>query len=238
MRREEREQILKQGVVSAETPRGRRERETLAEDIRSSRLHGPAAAAPPAQLPARRPTAYLSALGGPLPYMVRLREITEMTASTNTGCGRRERRSPRRASTTTRSRRHGRPTSGRWSFDEVNEPDRPPQPVLSRPSPGCRWTRARGTYALVGGEDYRRSPLDAAWALERFPRAVCVNASTQRLTARGAPSRAQATHDRGQRRARRAQSRGGTARHRRVASASAAAERRARPAPRPPRRCS
>ena len=25
------------------------------------------------------------------------------------------------------------------------------------------------TYALVGGEDYRRRPLDAAWALERFP---------------------------------------------------------------------
>jgi hypothetical protein len=24
-------------------------------------------------------------------------------------------------------------------------------------------------YALVGGEDYRRRPLDAAWALERFP---------------------------------------------------------------------
>ena len=24
-------------------------------------------------------------------------------------------------------------------------------------------------YALVGGEDYRRRPLDAAWALEQFP---------------------------------------------------------------------
>jgi hypothetical protein len=25
------------------------------------------------------------------------------------------------------------------------------------------------TYALVNGEDYRRRPLDAAWALRRFP---------------------------------------------------------------------
>ena len=27
----------------------------------------------------------------------------------------------------------------------------------------------RGDYALVNGRDYRRQPLDAAWALERFP---------------------------------------------------------------------
>src|SRR3954468_11496915 len=78
MKREEREQILKQGVVSAETPRDRRDRETLAEDIRSSGLKG-------RQLRLRlrnfRPSAdgYLSALGGPLPYMVRLRTIAEMT---------------------------------------------------------------------------------------------------------------------------------------------------------------
>ena len=76
MRREEREQILKQGVVSAETPRDRRDRETLAEDIRSSGLKG-------RQLRLRlrnfRPSAdgYLSALGGPLPYM-RRQQIAEL----------------------------------------------------------------------------------------------------------------------------------------------------------------
>jgi hypothetical protein len=26
-----------------------------------------------------------------------------------------------------------------------------------------------GDFALVNGEDYRKRPLDAAWALERFP---------------------------------------------------------------------
>ncbi len=79
MRREEREQILKQGVVSPETPRGRRERQSLAEDIRSTTLYGR-----PLRLRLRNFRAatdgYLSALGGPLPYMIRLREITQMTA--------------------------------------------------------------------------------------------------------------------------------------------------------------
>ncbi len=79
MRREEREQILKQGIVSAETPRDRRDREALAEDLRSTGLKG-------RRLRLRllnfRPSAdgYLSALGGPLPYMVRLRTIAEQTA--------------------------------------------------------------------------------------------------------------------------------------------------------------
>ena len=87
MRREERDQILKQGVVSAETPRDRREREALAEDIRSAALHGR-----PLHLRLRnfRPAAdgYLAALGGPLPYMVRLREITELTAEPRAAAGR------------------------------------------------------------------------------------------------------------------------------------------------------
>ena len=29
----------------------------------------------------------------------------------------------------------------------------------------------RGDFALVNGRDYRLRPLDAAWALERFPAA-------------------------------------------------------------------
>ena len=79
MRREEREQILKQGIVSAETPRDRRDREALAEDIRSTGLKGRRLRL---RLRNFRPSAdgYLSALGGPLPYMVRLRTIAEQTA--------------------------------------------------------------------------------------------------------------------------------------------------------------
>ena len=57
-----------------------------------------------------------------------------------------------------------------WSFDEVNDLiDRHNRfyPAEARLPMDPR-TR---NYALVGGEDYRRRPLDAAWALERFPAA-------------------------------------------------------------------
>jgi hypothetical protein len=55
-----------------------------------------------------------------------------------------------------------------WPFDEVNdliERHNRWYPVESRlpMDPNTR------TYALVNGEDYRRRPLDAAWALGRFP---------------------------------------------------------------------
>ena len=58
-----------------------------------------------------------------------------------------------------------------WSFDEVND-------LIDRHN---RWYPAEsrlpmdpltGDYALVNGEDYRRAPLDAAWALERFRRPI------------------------------------------------------------------
>ena len=167
MRREERERILKQGVVSAETPRGRREREALAEDVRSARLHGK-----PLTLRLRnfRPAAdsYLSALGGPLPFMVRLREITRMTDDHE---HRLEEARTALAQTGIDGVAFGEAWSATvktWSFDEVNELiDRHNRfyPVESRLPMDPR----TGTYALVGGEDYRRSRLDSNWALERFP---------------------------------------------------------------------
>lgn len=167
MRREEREQILKQGVVSPETPRSRRERAALEEDIRSGGLRG-------RQLRLRlrnfRPAAdgYLSALGGPLPYMVRLRTITELTHD-------HERRLEARWKELSRDGLGAEAFSAAWraeveawSFDEANELiDRHNRfyPAESRLPMDPR----TGDYALVGGEDYRRLRLDARWALERFP---------------------------------------------------------------------
>jgi hypothetical protein len=167
MRREEREQILKQGIVAAETPRARRELEALHEDVRDGGLRGRALRL---RLRNFRPAAdgYLSALGGPLPYMVRLRTITEMThdheqrlealwrALAGAGLEEDAFASAWRAEVEA------------WSFDEVNDLiDRHNRfyPAESRLPMDPR-TR---DYALVGGEDYRRRPLDAAWALERFP---------------------------------------------------------------------
>src|SRR3954452_22091934 len=167
MKREEREQILKQGVVSAETPRDRRDRETLAEDIRSSGLKG-------RQLRLRRrnfrPSAegFLSPLGGPLPYMVRLRTIAEETTEHE-----RRLRSAREELLATALDDDTFAAAWtavveNWSFDEVNhliDAHNRFYPAESRLPMDPR-TR---NYALVGGEDYRRRPLDAAWALEQFP---------------------------------------------------------------------
>jgi hypothetical protein len=55
-----------------------------------------------------------------------------------------------------------------WSFDEINaliDAHNRFYPAESRLPMDPR-TR---NYALVGGEDYRRRPLDAVWALEQFP---------------------------------------------------------------------
>ena len=167
MRREEREQILKQGIVSAETPRDRRERDALAEDVRSSGLRGKALRL---RLRNFRPSAdgYLSALGGPLPFMVRLRTITEMTAEHERRLGEAwaELEAEGLDDATRAAAWQARVEA--WSFDEVNDLiDRHNRfyPAEARLPMDPR-TR---DYALVGGEDYRRRPLDAAWALERSP---------------------------------------------------------------------
>jgi hypothetical protein len=167
MRRDERELILKQGIVSAETPRDRRERDALAEDVMASGLRGKALRM---RLRNFRPSAdsYLSALGGPLPFMVRLRTITEMTAEHERRLG--DAWEELQASGLDAEARADawRAQVEAWSFDEVNDLiDRHNRfyPIEARLPMDPR-TR---DYALVGGKDYRRKPLDADWALERFP---------------------------------------------------------------------
>lgn len=159
---------VRQGIVSPETPRERRERRELEEDLRTIPLTGK-----PLPIRARlgRPTAeaYLAATRGPLPYMLRLREIEQRTeahelalwdawralAHECDGDGERF-----RASWVGEAARHG--------FDEVNDLiDRHNRwyPVESRLPMDPR----TGDYALVNGRDYRLAPLGADWILERFP---------------------------------------------------------------------
>ena len=79
MEKAERDAILRQGVVLPETPRQRRELAALEEDLDTITLTGK-----PLPVRARhfRPSAeaYLVATRGPLPYMLRLREIEQRTA--------------------------------------------------------------------------------------------------------------------------------------------------------------
>jgi hypothetical protein len=168
MERAEREAIMRQGVVRPETPRERRERAALEEDLRTISLSGK-----PLPIRARhfRPAAdaYLLATRGPLAYMLRLREIEQRTeqhetelrdawhglAKVSGGDAQRFRRA-----WLVRAREH--------SFDEVNDLiDRHNRwyPVESRLPMDPR----TGDHALVNGRDYRLAPLDANWVLGRFP---------------------------------------------------------------------
>jgi hypothetical protein len=168
VRPEERDALLREDVARVQTARERRQLEGVAEDLRSSPLRGRPL---PLRLRNFRPSAegYLASLGGPLPYMVRLREIEALTAEHE------------RALAAERDRLAGespgrfdeawRDVVARWSFDEVNdliERHNRWYPVESRLPMDPR----RRDYALVNGRDYRLRPLDAAWALERFPAAA------------------------------------------------------------------
>ena len=158
MDRRERERITRQGVVMPETPRQKRELARLREDLVEHPLTG---------RPLRRryrnftidAGSHIASLGGPLPYMVRLREIASLTAE-------HERALAERYATTDRARWRG--VAERWSFHEVND-------LIDRHN---RWypLEARlpmdprtGDYVLVNGEHYSRRPLDVDWVLERFP---------------------------------------------------------------------
>jgi len=169
--RAERDLVMRQGVVLPETPRDRREQAGLEEDLRSIALTGK-----PLLIRARnfRPSAeaYLLATRGPLPYMLRLREIEQRTAELEgelrgqwsalaDSCGHDQ------AAFRARWRAHVRGLS----FDELND-------LIDRHN---RWYPAEsqlpmdprtGDYQLVNGRDYRLPMVDVSWVLERFPPVV------------------------------------------------------------------
>jgi hypothetical protein len=170
MRPEDRDAILKQGVVRAETPRERRRRELLEEDLRTSPVTGR-----PLQLRLRNfvPSAesYLASLGGPRPYMARLREIEAATAAHEDALELAWIDLAQECPDEEAFRRRWTEAAGRWSFDEVNhlvESHNRWFPTESRLPMDPR----TGDFALVNGRSYRRSRLDACWVLRRFPAAL------------------------------------------------------------------
>jgi hypothetical protein len=168
VRKRERERAQRQGVVLPETPRDRRQRETLAEDLEGSPVVG-------RPLPLRlrnfrpAPDSYLASLGGPLAYMVRLREIAELTRSHEATLAeaRRELQEECGGDGAAFARRWLE-TASAWSFHEVNElieRHNRYYPAESR----LPMDPKRRDFALVNGRDYRLRPLDREWLLERFP---------------------------------------------------------------------
>jgi hypothetical protein len=168
MDRRERERIMNQGAVKPETPRERRMREDLQVDVEESPLAGRRV-----ELRMRNFTpdaaSYFAALGGPLPYMTRLRAIHVQTAEHERQLADawHELAAEVRGDEALFARLW-RDTAERWNFYEVND-------LIARHN---RWYPVEsrlpmdprtGDYALVNGEDYRLPALDAGWVLERFP---------------------------------------------------------------------
>jgi hypothetical protein len=158
--RRERERIMRQGVVLPETPRDRRNLAGLEEDLRDSPLRGKELRV---RLRNFSPDAsgYLASLGGPRPYMTRLREIARLTAEHEEALA-----------AVQDSLQHDEAAwleiATTWDFSEVND-------LIDRHN---RWYPAEsrlpmdprtGDYVLVNGEHYGKRPLDVRWVLERFP---------------------------------------------------------------------
>ena len=168
MEKAERNAILRQGVVLPETPRGRREKAALDEDLRSIPLTGKPL---PLRLRHFRSTveAYLASAGGPLPYMLRLRSIEEQTAEHEAALAEAWHALAGECDgDAARFSRRWRSTARRFAFDEIND-------LIDRHN---RWYPIEsnlpmdprtGNYRLVQGRDYRLLPLDAGWILERYP---------------------------------------------------------------------
>jgi hypothetical protein len=157
--RREREAILRQGVTRPETPRDRREREALAEDVQGNPLAG---APLPSRLRNFRPAAdaQLAALGGPLAWMRRLRAI-ELAIELHE-------QQLAEAYALRESAEEWRELAEAWDFSEVNdliERHNRYYPAESRLPMNPR----TGDFVRVNGKPYTRDPLDADWILARFP---------------------------------------------------------------------
>lgn len=168
MDRRERQAILGQGATRPETPRDRAVRRVLETDLPGSPVVG---------RPLRRrlrnfqpdPHSYFAALGGPLPWMVRLREIDRSIAEHERRLA--EAWEELRATVGDRPEELARrwlEVARSWRFDETNalvERHNRNYPVEARLPMDPR----TGDFVLVNGRPYRREPLDARWILARFP---------------------------------------------------------------------
>ena len=160
MKRPRAEEILGEWGVRDVTPPSQRERALVEGDRNVNPLTG---------RPLRRrmrnfrsePHSYLASLGGPLPYMRRLRKIEEEIEA--------------HVARLTEAYELHRGDQAAWrriaegsDFGEVNDLIEkhnrwyPIEACLAM-DPGSR------DFVRIAGRPYRRAPLDAAWVLERFP---------------------------------------------------------------------
>ncbi len=164
----ERRKLLGQWGVRGENERERHERKVLERALAGAPLRGQRVRPRPHPF-GPSPESYVASLGGPLPYMVRLREIAEETAAHERALAESWWRvGGEAAGDAARFERSWRDLAAGWNFTAVNELiDRHNRyfPAEARLPMDPR-TR---DYALVNGQPYRKQRLDAHWILERFP---------------------------------------------------------------------
>ena len=163
--------MLGQWGVRDENARERRERRSLERDLAGAPFRD-RRVRPRAHPFGPSPESYVASLGGPLPYMRRLKEIDAATRAHEAALESAWRELARRsAGDPGASSSRWRRLAARWNFVEVNdliERHNRFYPAEAR-LPMDPQTR---DFALVNGEPYRSARLDAAWILERFPPAV------------------------------------------------------------------
>jgi len=157
MKRPQAEEILGEWGIRDVTPPSLRERERVEAD-RDLNSHVGRRLRRRLRNFHAEPDSYIASLGGPLPYMQRLRQIEELTAV----------HLERLAEAYTESSGDWRAIADRWDFEDVND-------LIERHN---RWYPIEARLAMdprsrdfvkVGGRSYRHKPLDAGWVLERFP---------------------------------------------------------------------
>jgi hypothetical protein len=154
------EDIIGEWGIRDVTPRSAAERDRLIGEVELNPL-----ANTPQKRRIRRfrpePDRYLASLGGPLPYMQRLRQIDELVED-------HERRLAAAYAEHADDPVGWRRVAERWNFSEVNdliERHNRWYPIEARLAMNPR-TR---DYVHVGGKPYRRGVLDAEWILGNFP---------------------------------------------------------------------
>jgi hypothetical protein len=148
-------------------------RERATGSALQAELDGTRAVGRPIQLRRRhfRPSvdSYVASLGGPLPYMLRLREIERLTAQHADELeARRQELAEGCGGDATAFAERWRAEAAAYDFDDVNrliETHNRWYPVEARLAMDVR----RRDYVLVGGKPYTRELLDAGWVLDRFP---------------------------------------------------------------------
>ena len=153
------EDVIGEWGIRDVTPPSQAERHALRDELELNPLVG-------RQLTRRirrfrvEPDRYLASLGGPLPFMRRLRQIDDEVDALTIRLA--------QAYAERKDDASWRRVAARWDFGEVNdliERHNRYYPIEARLPMDPR-TR---DYVKVGGRSYRRDPLDAQWILDRFP---------------------------------------------------------------------